>query len=86
MGFVTSPSGPLALDLSPLLLGGRRVQGILQGDSVPRIFIPWLIDLYRQGRFPLERIIQLYPFARIAEAMHDSEAGRAVKPVLTMAA
>ena len=86
LGFVTSPSGPLALDLSPLLLGGRRVQGILQGDSVPRIFIPWLIDLYRQGRFPLERIIQFYPFARIAEAMHDSEAGRAVKPVLTMAA
>ena len=84
-GFVTTPSAPLTLDLRSIFLGGRRIQGILQGDSDPPVFIPKLIELHREGRFPLERLIQTYPIERIAEAIHDSEAGRAVKPVVVMA-
>ncbi len=85
-GFVTSPGAPLGVDLSPLLLGGRRIQGIVQGDSEPDVFIPRLIALYREGLFPMDRLITAYPFERIVEAMHDSEAGRAIKPVLLRAA
>jgi aryl-alcohol dehydrogenase len=80
--FVTMPRTELALDLRPIFMGGRRIQGIVQGDSEPQSFIPLLIELHRQGRLPLERLITLYPFEAVAEAMHDSEAGRAVKPVL----
>ena len=83
-GFVTRPNGPLDLDLSAIFLGGRRIQGVVQGDSEPDVFIPRLIELHRQGRLPLERLITPYPFAAIAEAMSDSEAGRAIKPVLKM--
>jgi aryl-alcohol dehydrogenase len=84
-GFVTMPKAELALDLARIFLGGRKIQGVVQGDSEPDVFIPRLIELYRQGRFPLDRLITPYPFEAIAEAMHDSEAGRAVKPVLLMA-
>ena len=83
-GFVTSPRSGLQLGLSSVLLGGRKLRGIVQGDSEPQAFIPRLIALYREGRFPLDRLITLYPFAEIAQAMHDSEAGAAVKPVLRM--
>ena len=81
--FVTSPGADLAVDMSRLMLGGRSIRGVVQGDSEPREFIPRLIELHRQGRFPLERLITTYPFERIAEAMHDSETGAAIKPVLT---
>jgi aryl-alcohol dehydrogenase len=74
------------VNLSPIMLGGRKIRGIVQGDSEPRRFIPQLIELYRQGRFPIDRLITTYPFARIADAMHDSETGTAIKPVLVMAA
>ena len=82
--FVTSPGGDLPVRLSDLMLGGRSIRGVVQGDSEPREFIPRLIELHRQGRFPLERLITTYPFDKIAEAMHDSEAGVAIKPVLMM--
>ena len=36
------------------ILFGRTVRGILQGDSVPKDFLPQLIDLYRKGQFPSE--------------------------------
>ena len=80
--FVTSPGGDLPVRLSDLMLGGRSIRGVLQGDSEPREFLPRLIELHRQGRFPLEKLITTYPFEQIAAAMHDSETGKAIKPVL----
>jgi aryl-alcohol dehydrogenase len=84
--FVTAPgSGPeLPVNLSQLMLGGRSIRGLVQGDAESGEFIPRLIELYRAGRFPLEKLITVYPFEKIAEAMHDSETGKAVKPVLRM--
>ena len=64
---------------------GRTVRGIIEGDSVPDVFIPRLIDLYIQGRFPIDRLIKLYPLDQINQAAEDSEQGRVWKPVLRMA-
>lgn len=81
-GFVTSPGQELAINMSHLMLGGRKIQGIVQGDSAPQQFIPRLIDAWRGGRFPLERLVEFYPFEAVAEAMAASEHGKTVKPVL----
>jgi aryl-alcohol dehydrogenase len=61
---------------------GRRTIGIIQGSAVPRQFIPKLIDLYRQGRFPFDRLIKFYDFEDINRAMDDSRRGATIKPVL----
>ncbi len=81
-GFVTTPRSELAPDWRELMLGGRTVRGIVQGDSEPQAFIPRLIGLHRDGRFPLEKLVTIYPFDDIARAFHDSETGAAIKPVL----
>lgn len=64
------------------LLAGRTVRGISQGDSVPSVFIPRLIDLYRQDRFPFDELISFYEFEEINQAIEDSVEGRTIKPVL----
>lgn len=56
--------------------------GIIEGDSVPGRFIPWLMDQHRAGHLPYERLIRLYRFADIAQAFEDLDKGRAIKPVL----
>jgi aryl-alcohol dehydrogenase len=66
------------------LLAGRTVRGIIEGDSVPDVFIPALINLWRQGRFPFERLIRSYDFDQINEAAADSEKGTALKAVIHM--
>jgi aryl-alcohol dehydrogenase len=58
------------------------VRGIIEGDSVPDIFIPQLIDLYSQGRFPFDRLLTFYPFDQINQAATDSERGETIKPPL----
>jgi aryl-alcohol dehydrogenase len=84
--FVAPPRGDWAPDMFHVLSGGRSLQGILGGDSTPSLFIPMLIDYYRQGRFPFDRLIKVYPFDQIAEAFEDSESGRTIKAVLRMPA
>jgi aryl-alcohol dehydrogenase len=74
----------LPIDGGHLLSAGRSVRGIVEGGVEPDSFIPSLIDLYRRGQFPFDRLIKTYPFAAINEAVHDSEMGKTVKPVLEM--
>ena len=66
-------------------LNNRAARGICEGDAVPDLFIPSLVELYRQGRFPFDRLVRFYDFDRINQAVEDSERGRAVKAVLRFA-
>ena len=81
-GFVAAPRGEWAPAMFPMLAGGRQLRGILGGDANPRIFLPMLIDYWRQGRFPFDRLISAYHFTDIAQAFRDCEAGTVIKPVL----
>lgn len=69
---------------SGTLPGGRRLLSIIQGDSVPQSFIPELIKLYKEGRFPFDRLIRFYELREINRAIADSKKGSTIKPVLRM--
>ena len=68
----------------PFLQEGRVVRGVIQGDSLPKDFIPRLVDLIMDGKFPIEKMIKFYDFADINRAAEESSAGIAIKPVLRM--
>lgn len=71
-------------DAVKLLVQGWTVRGVVEGESRPKEFLPRLIALHRQGRFPFERMIRRFPLAEINAAVAASERGEAVKPVLVM--
>jgi aryl-alcohol dehydrogenase len=81
----SAPIGTAAsFDMGGLMSPGKCIRGIIQGDSVPEHFIPQLIELHRQGRFPFERLIKFYKLDDINQAATDSGAGVTIKPVLRM--
>lgn len=73
----------ISLDMNSILFG-RGVRGIIEGDSVPDEFIPRLVDLHAQGRFPFDRLVTPFRFDEIQKAVDASEGGRVVKAVLRM--
>ncbi len=79
---VVSPGTEISLDMN-LIMNGRIVRGIVEGDAVPDLFIPKLIELYQQGKFPYEKLITFYPFEDLNLAVADMEQGSVIKPVLT---
>lgn len=74
---------PLPLVLGDLMTG-VVIRYVIEGDSVPQTFIPQLIDYYREGRFPFDRLIAFYDLDKINDAVRDTEAGRTIKPVIRM--
>jgi aryl-alcohol dehydrogenase len=71
-----------ALDAADLLASGKVVRSSVEGDADPHTFIPELLALRGQGRFPLDEIVTTYPASDIAQAVADVEAGKVIKPVL----
>lgn len=63
---------------------GKSLIGVLEGDSVPKDFIPKLIEYYHNGRFPIDKLIKVYPFEKIIEAIEESTSGHCIKAVLKM--
>lgn len=72
----------LELPWFPMLLAGQRVRGYVEGNSIPDIFIPQMVELYRQGRFPFDKLIKTYRFDEINLAIEDQHKGTTIKAVL----
>jgi aryl-alcohol dehydrogenase len=68
----------------PFLQQGRSIRGVVQGDSIPKEFIPKLVDLVVEGKFPIDKMIKFYDLADINRAAEESSAGSTIKPVLRM--
>jgi aryl-alcohol dehydrogenase len=73
-----------SFDVNALLSTGRIIRGLVEGHSVSATFIPDLIELWREGKLPVDRLVRAYDFDQINEAAADALAGEVVKPVLRM--
>ena len=65
-------------------LWGKRIIGILGGESTSAELINGLLELYKLGRFPFDRLIEEFPLSEVNEALASSYSGTVLKPVLTM--
>ena len=67
-----------------IMAEGKTMVGVIEGDSVPRVFIPQLISYYKEGRFPFDKLVKFYDFRDINQAFEDSKNGSTIKPILKM--
>ena len=65
-------------------LWGKRIVGVLGGSGQSGLLVPAIMELYRQGRFPFERLVTYYHFTQVEEALNASYAGTVIKPILRM--
>lgn len=71
-----------SFDVNGVMTTGKRIAGIIEGDSVPDLFIPRLVELHAQGRFPFDELVKFYPLDEIDQAAQDSEKGVTIKPIV----
>jgi aryl-alcohol dehydrogenase len=70
------------LDVQAVIGGGKTLRGVIEGDAVPKAFIPQLLELHAEGRLPVEKLIRTYDFEDIGTAVADAASGETIKPVL----
>lgn len=73
-----------SFDVNGVMTTGKRIVGIIEGDSKPDIFIPTLIELYQQGKFPIDKLVKFYSLDQINQAAADSEKGITIKPIIRL--
>lgn len=71
-------------DINDVMIPGKVIRGILQGESIPQVFIPQLVELHAQGRFPFDKLVKFYSLDQINQAAEDSEKGVTIKPIIRM--
>jgi aryl-alcohol dehydrogenase len=72
----------ITFDSVDLLMNGKVVRGSVEGDSDPRSTIPALLERAAAGRFDVDRLVTVYRFEEINQAVSDVLEGLVVKPVL----
>jgi S-(hydroxymethyl)glutathione dehydrogenase/alcohol dehydrogenase len=76
---------PAAINPASLIYQNRRLLGSFFGSSSPFVDLPRLIELYRAGRLPVERLISArYNLNGINHAFADLEAGRLARGVVVL--
>ncbi|MEU5281043.1 NAD(P)-dependent alcohol dehydrogenase [Streptomyces asoensis] len=76
------PGTEVNFEIGESLVKGWTFKTVIQGSAVPQTFIPRLVELWEQGRFPFERLIKTYSLDDINTAFADSESGEVIKPVI----
>jgi len=77
-----APGTSVDFEIGASLVKGWTFQTIIQGSSVPQVFIPRMIELWKQGRFPFDKLIKTYTLDDINVAFEDSKSGATIKPVI----
>lgn len=72
----------LPLKINRFSGAGIRLIGIIEGDSEPDEFLPFLMEQHLAGNLPFDEMITTYPFADINRAIADQHSGKCIKAVL----
>lgn len=72
----------LEVDLMSLLVNGRRLIGVIEGDRDPAEALPELVQWTKDGVLPMEKMTKEFPVAEFEQAKKEMEDGTTIKSVL----
>jgi aryl-alcohol dehydrogenase len=76
------PGTEVAFEIGASLVKGWTFKTVVQGSSVPQVFIPQLVELWKSGLFPFDKLVSNYSLSEINQGFADSKSGVTVKPVI----
>lgn len=79
-----SQTNAAGFTLSQHLVKGITYRGTHQGDSVPRIMIPKLLRMWKEGKFPFDQVLTTFGFEKMHDALAEMKRGSVVKPLLVL--
>ncbi|KAF2501918.1 NAD(P)-binding protein [Lophium mytilinum] len=72
----------LGVHLISFMQTGKSLRGSIEGDVTPSEYIPKMIQWYRDGKLPVDKLVKFYPVKDFESALADMKSTATVKPVL----
>ena len=79
---IPRPGSDLTLPLSDFYRANKVYESHVLGDTCGQVMVPQMLQWYRDGNFPIEKIVQFIPVQNVMDAFHGMEGGTIIKPVL----
>lgn len=73
----------LDIHVFPFMVAGKQYIGSVSGDVVPAKYIPQMIEWYKRGQFPVDKLVKFYKADDWSKAIDDMHHGCTVKAVIT---
>lgn len=77
-----NPTAKPHFNIERNLVNGLTIRGTHQGDSVSREMIPRLIQMWRDGQFPFDKLLTKFRFEELDRAIEEVHKGNVIKPLL----
>ena len=73
----------LELPIFAFMVSGKQYIGAVEGDSRPEEYVPQMIRWYREGRFPVDKLVKVMKAEDWNQAIEEMHEGSTIKPVIT---
>lgn len=72
----------LEIPIFEFMVMGKQYIGAVEGDSFPPKYVPEMIQWYREGKFPVDRLVKFFKAEEYEKALHEMHTGETVKPII----
>ena len=79
---VAPPGATVELPIHPWLASGKQYIGAGEGHAISRTYIPQMIQWWKEGRFPVEKLEEYFDVGDFEAAIRGTESGEVIKPVI----
>ncbi|TDZ20923.1 Aryl-alcohol dehydrogenase [Colletotrichum orbiculare MAFF 240422] len=76
------PDGNISIHMQSFMVSGKQYFGAVQGHVKTRDYIPQMINWWRDGKFPVEKLVKVYEYPDFERAVEAMKHGEVVKPVI----
>lgn len=76
------PDSNLSLHMQSFMVSGKQYFGAVQGHAITEEYIPQMVQWWRDGIFPLEKLITTFDYKDFEKALEAMKAGTVIKPVI----
>lgn len=79
----TPGPGPTAdLGIHDAVCLSKSYMALCEGDSNPPEYVPKLVQMHKDGKFPIEKISKVYDYKNFDDAVHAMHSGEIIKPII----
>lgn len=73
----------LELPVFDFMVRGLQYIGAIEGQAHPPEFVPKMVRWYKEGKFPVDKMMKLMPAEEFEKAVKEMHDGTTIKPILT---
>ena len=60
----------------------QQIIGAIEGQAYPPKYVPKMIQWYREGRFPVDKLMKFMPAHEFEQGLKEMHDGVTIKPIL----